>query len=77
MQEYLHSLIAEYESNRFKANTGTAFLTIGSLDKVRELIDHAKDNKGNDELLKREFIKYYKDAVKLIREELLLGNQQD
>ncbi|MFT3750673.1 MAG: hypothetical protein QM768_20345 [Agriterribacter sp.] len=74
MQEYLHNLIEEYEKNRFKANSDTTFLTMGSLGRIRELIDHAKDNKGKDGLLKTTFIQHYKDAVKLIRQELLFGN---
>lgn len=70
MEKYLHNLVAEYESNRFKAGSDSGVLTIESLKKVRELIDHAQEYGP----LKKGFIYCYKDAVKLIRQELLFGN---
>ncbi len=71
MQEYLHGLVHEYENYRFKASADSDSLMVGTLDKIRELINHAKD----DGPLKVNFIYPYKKAIAAVRNELLDGNK--
>lgn len=73
MQEYLHSLVKEYEDHRFNASTDPGPLTIKPLDKIKELVNHAKENGA----LKVKFIYPYKKAIAAIRKDLIEGNKNN